>query len=85
MDQQEQLPVDQIAPLTMLAKELDVTYDSIRRWADADRNNDFPKAVESIGPVRFYERAAVERWYALYQMTNLNNRGRKPNGARRGT
>lgn len=65
----DQPPVDAIAPLTVLAEEMGVDLTTMRRWADADRKNNFPKPVDSIGKINFYLRAEVERWVALYNMT----------------
>lgn len=65
-------PVDAIAPLRVLAEEMGMEYERLRRYADVDRNNQFPEPVERIANVKFYERAAVERWLALFNMTGYN-------------
>ena len=78
----DQPPVDAIAPLTVLAEEMGIPLNTMRRWADRDRRNSFPEPVERIGVVNFYKRAEVERWYELYKMTGyaknaerMRNRG----------
>lgn len=65
-------PVDAIAPLTALAEEMGIPLSKMRRWADADRNNNFPEVIDRIGPVKFYRRVEVERWVRLYDMTNYS-------------
>lgn len=68
-------PVDQLAPLSLIAEEKDIPIDLLRRWADADRRNDFPKPVEHLGRVRFFLRADVDRWITMWQMTAKGRKG----------
>lgn len=77
---EEQVPEEFLLPLVALADELGLPYERLRRWSDTDRNNNFPREVERIGRVKFYDIRAVRRWVTLWEKTQVSK-----NSVRRGT
>ena len=63
------IEVEHLAPITVLAEELDVPLVKMRRWADVGRNNGFPQVQERLGNVKYYDRREVARWVYLWNMS----------------
>lgn len=80
MSSDDLIPAEELMTVDMIAQEFDVPLDTARRWSDKDRRNGFPSVAIRLGKVKFYKRAEVQRWVALYRMTGYAKNGEKMRG-----
>ena len=66
---------DKLQTLPAIAERLDININTLNRWAEASRRNDFPEPVQRLGRYRLYDSEKVEEWVYLWLKINQNFNG----------
>lgn len=58
--------------LPNIASRLKISINTLNKWAENGRGNNFPKPVKRLGKYRLYDSRAVEEWIILWMKINKN-------------
>lgn len=58
--------------LPNIAANIGVNINTMNRWAERSRKNDFPEPIRVQGRYKLYDQDAVAEWVYLWQKINKN-------------